>query len=217
MKTENDLEMKKEIEEMNLHRMAKVRDLLEIWQGSQNLRDTQKSSRTQNQQMTAVGYTSDTDDIVKASWSLFQHNRVAAFKLSERSALPPPLSAKDLPGERTQILDFRWIRRIDRHPIASDEDSVPESISDTEDWLDWNGELDDANDNEDDCAADIDMDIGQDNSIEDAECPEQQDVSTMPNVHGLIQPTLKSKRQAEKVFVTVNAFQTRRNKGVKKK
>jgi len=48
--------------------------------------------------MTAIEYISDTEDIVKAPWSLFQHDGVAAFKLSERSPLPPALSANELPG-----------------------------------------------------------------------------------------------------------------------
>jgi len=95
MNTENDSEMKKEAEERKLHSMAKVHDLLEMWQGSQNLRATQKQSRAQNNQMTAVGYISDTEEILKSSWSLFQHDGAAAFKLSERSPLPPALSAKD--------------------------------------------------------------------------------------------------------------------------
>jgi len=69
--TGNDSEMKKEVEERKLHRMAKVHDFLEMSQGSQNLRATQKESRAQNKQMTAVGYISDTEEIVKASWSLF--------------------------------------------------------------------------------------------------------------------------------------------------
>jgi hypothetical protein len=110
--TENDSEMKKEAEERKLHRMAKVHDFLEMWQGSQNLCATQKESCAQNKQMTAVGYISDTKEIIKASWSLFQHDGAAAFKLSERSPFPPPLSAKDLPGGRTQILNVHRIRRI---------------------------------------------------------------------------------------------------------
>jgi len=84
--------------------------------------------------MTAVGYISDTEDIIKASWSLFQHDGVAAFKISQRSALPPPLSAKDLPGGPTQISNVRRIRKINHHLVQSDDDSPPESISDTEDW-----------------------------------------------------------------------------------
>jgi hypothetical protein len=124
--TENDSEMKKEAEERKLHRMAKVHDVLEMWQGSQNLCATQKESRSQNMQMTPVGYISDTEEIVKASWSLFQHDGAAAFKLSERSPLPPPLSAKDLPGGRTQILNVPRIRRISHQSVESDEDSTPE-------------------------------------------------------------------------------------------
>jgi len=112
--------MKKEVEERKLHRMAKVHDFLQMWQGSQNLGATQMESRAQNKQMTAVGYISNTEEIVKASWSLFQHDGAAAFKLSERSPLPPALSAKDLPGGRTQILNVRHIRRINCHPVKSD-------------------------------------------------------------------------------------------------
>jgi len=213
----NDSEMKKEAEERKLHRMAKDHDFLEMWQGSQNLRATQKESRAQNKQMTAVGYISETQESVKASWSPFQHDGAAAFKLSERSPLPPALSAKDLPGGRTQILNVRQIRSMNRHPVESDDDSAPESISDTDDWLNWNGDLDNPNDSEDDCTADNESDIGPNNGIEDPECAEQQDVSAAPNVPGLVRLTRKSKRQAEKVLVMVNAVETRRNEGGKKK
>jgi hypothetical protein len=215
--TENNSEMKKEAEERKLHRMAKVHNFLEMWQGSQNLRATQKESRAQIKQMTAVGYISDTEEIVKSSWSLFQPDGAAAFQLSERSPLPPALSAKDLHGGRTQILNVRQIRRINPHPVETDKDSALESISDTEDWLHWNGDLDDRNDSEEDCAADDDSDIEHNNCIEDPQCPEQQDVSATPNVPGLVRPTRKSKRQAAKVSMTVNAAETRRNKGRKTK
>jgi len=69
--------------------------------------------------------------------------------------------------------------------------------------------LDNPNDSEEKCAADIASDIEHNNCIEDPECPEQEDVSSSPNVLGLVQPTRKSKRQAEKVLVTVNAVETR--------
>jgi len=75
--------------------------------------------------------------------------------------------------------------------------------------------LDNPNDSEDDCAADDEFDIGPNKGIEDPECPEQQDVSAAPNVPRLVRPTRKSKRQAEKVLVTVNAVEMRRNKGGK--
>jgi hypothetical protein len=76
--------MKRAAEEKMLHRMAKVYDFLEMWHGSHTLPATQKESRTQNQQMTAIGYISDTEDIVRASWSNFHHDGAAALQLSEK-------------------------------------------------------------------------------------------------------------------------------------
>jgi len=67
--TENDLESKNEVEQRQLHRMAKVHDLLEMWQSSQYLHATQKEFRAQNKQMPAVGYFSDTEEISTASYS----------------------------------------------------------------------------------------------------------------------------------------------------
>jgi len=40
--TDNDMEMKKEAKERTMHRMAKVHDFVEMWQGSQNLHATQE-------------------------------------------------------------------------------------------------------------------------------------------------------------------------------
>ena len=77
--------------------------------------------------------------------------------------------------------------------------------------------MDNPNDTEDNCMAEVESDMEQDNRIEDLESPEQRDVCATPNVPGLIRPTGKLKRQAEKVFLTVNAIEMRRNKGVKKK
>jgi len=167
--------------------------------------------------MTTVGYISDTEEIVEASWSLFQHDGAAAFELSERSPLPPALSAKNLPGGRTQILNVCWMRRINRHPAESDKDCAPESLLETDDCLNWNGDLDNPNDSNKDCIADDESDIEDNNGIEDSECPEQQDVSTAPIMPGLVRPTRKSNREAEKVLVTVNAVETWRNDGGKKK
>jgi len=167
--------------------------------------------------MTAVGYNSDTEEIIESSWSLFQYDGTAAFKLSERSPLPLALSAKDLPGGRTQILIVCQIQRINHHPVESDKERAPEKLLDTENWLTWNGDFDNPNDSEDDCAADDESDIGHDNGIEDPESPEQQDVSAAPNVPGLVRPTQQSKLQAEKVFMTVIAIEVRRNTELKKK
>jgi len=125
-----------------------------MWQGSQNLCATQKESRAQNRQMRAAGYILDTEEIGTASWSLVEHDGVAALKLSERSPLPPASSARDLPGRRTQILNVRRIRRISCDPVETDEDSTPGSILDTENWPHWNRNLDDPHHTEDDSAAD---------------------------------------------------------------
>jgi hypothetical protein len=101
--------MKKEAEEKKLHRMAMVHNILDMWQGGQNQCATQKEPRAQNKQMTTVEYISHSEEIVKASWSPFQHDGAAAFKLSQRSPLPPDLSAKDLLGERTEICNIHRI------------------------------------------------------------------------------------------------------------
>jgi len=174
--------------------MATLHDFMEMWQGSQNLCAIQKEGRAQNKPLTAAGYILDTEKIVKASWSLVQHDGAAAYKLSERSLLPPALSANDLPGGRTQILSVRIIRRIRNHPVPGDEDCAPESISDTENWLNWYGDFDNAYDSQDDRAADIESDIEQENGIEDPEYLKHHNVSAAPNVPGLIRPIQKSMR-----------------------
>jgi hypothetical protein len=118
--TENNSEMKREVGERTLHPMAKVDDVLEMWQGSQNLHATQKESRTTMNQLTAPGYNLDTEEIVKASWSLFEYDGVAAMQLSERSPMPTALSPKDITGGQTQIVYVRQIRRIDPRHVESD-------------------------------------------------------------------------------------------------
>jgi hypothetical protein len=94
--------------------------------------------------------------------------------------------------------------------------SAPESILETKDQLSWNGDLNNPNDSEDDCAANIDSDTWQHNAIEDPEFPEQPNVSIAPNVPGLIRHSQKSMSHAKKVLVMVNAIETRRNKGLTK-
>jgi hypothetical protein len=112
-------------------------------------------------------------------------------------------------------LNVNQIGRINHDPVESDVDSAPAIILDTKDRVNWNGNLDISNDSEEDCGAAVDYDIEQNSGIEDAECTEQQHLSATPNVSGLIWPTRQSKRQVEKVFVTVDAIEMWRNKGVK--
>jgi hypothetical protein len=87
---------------------------------------------------------------------------------------------------------------------------------DTEDWLNWNGDLDNPNDCEDDCVVDFESCIKHGNSIGDPETPTQWDVSAAPNVLQSIRPTRNSKRYVEMVLVMVNAIEMRRNIGEKK-
>ena len=215
--TDNDMEMKREAEEKKLHRMAKVHNVLEMWHGSQSVPATQKELQAQNKQMTAVGYISDTEEIIKASWSNFQHDGAAAFQLSEKSPVSSAVSANDLPGGRTQVLIIRRIQRIDCHPAESDEDSSPESISDTENWLNWNEDLDDPNHSEDDWEADNESDMELDNGREDSETPEHRNVSAALNIPRLIRPTRRSTQKVETALMTVNIIEIRRNKVIKKK
>jgi len=217
MEVENDIELMTEAEERKLHRMAKVNNFLEMWQGSQNLHATQKASRTQNTLMTVIGYVLDTEEIINAFWTIFELHGAAAFKLSERSPLPPLLSAKDLLGGQTQILNVRRIKQMCRHPAGSDDDSPPEVISDTENWLNWNGDLDNPNVGEEDWEADDESNLEQDNSIKDSVSPAQRNVSAAPIVSGLIWPWWRSKKMAEKMNLMVSAKQMRSNKWNKKK
>jgi hypothetical protein len=152
--TKYDSEMTAEGKECTLYRMAKVHHFLEIWQGSQNLHATQKESRAQNEQMTTIRLITDPEEIVKASRSLFHHDGVAASQMSERSPWPPALFAKDLRGGRSEIVYVNRIWRIHCHPVEIDEDSAPESVSDTNIFLNWNRNWDTPIASEADCAAD---------------------------------------------------------------
>jgi len=216
MNTENDSEIKKEVKEWKLHRMAMVHDFVEMWQGSQNLRATQKETWAQNKRMTAVGSISDTEVIIKAPASLFLHDGAASFKLSERSPLPPGLSGEDLPWGRTQILNVCRIQRVNHHPVESDEENAFESVSDSENRLNGKGDLDNTNDSEDNCAVGNESHIEHNTGIEDQEYPQEQHVSAVTNVPRLVWLKRMSKRRAPMMLVTVNAIETRRNQGVKK-
>jgi hypothetical protein len=77
--TENDSQKMNVADERHMHKMAKVHDFLVMWEGSQSLHATQKKLHIENDQVTAVGYISDIEEIVKAAWSLFKHDGVAVF------------------------------------------------------------------------------------------------------------------------------------------
>jgi hypothetical protein len=188
-----------------------------MWQGCQTLRATQKESHATKKQMTATDYISDTEEIVKASWTNFHHHGAAAFQLSEKSPMPLALSTKNLPGVRTKVLNVRQIKQIDRHPGDSHEDSSPESISDTGNCLNWNGDLDNPNDNEDDREADNESDIELDHGRVVSETLKGRNLSGTWNVPGRIRFIRQSKKKVEKALVTVNIMETRTNQGIKNK
>jgi len=131
--------------------------------------------------------------------------------------LPPAFSAKVLLKGLTQRVNFGRIRQINQNPVECLEGHAPERIPDTEDWLNSNGTMDNLNYTEEYCLADIESDIERGLGVVDCDHPEQRHVSTARNVPGLVLPTWKSKRHAEKMFVTVNPIEMRSNMGVKKK
>jgi hypothetical protein len=167
--------------------------------------------------MAAGEYMSETEEMVTSSWSNIHHDGVAAFKLLDKSPVPPALSAKDLPGGRSQILNVCQIKRIDRHPAESYEDSSPASISDMENCLNWNGDLDNPNDSEDDWKADNESDMELDNGSEVSETPKVRNVNAALNVPRLIRPIRRSKKKVKKALLMVHIMATRRNKGIKQK
>jgi len=126
------------------------------------------------------------------------------------------MSATEFTGGPTQVLNVRRIRRIGCHPVASYDDCTPETISDTENCLNWNGDLDNPNESEADCEADNESDVEQDNFFEDWECTKQQDVCAASNVPGLIRPTGRLKKRTEMGWVTVNATKRRSIRGNRK-
>jgi len=160
--------------------------------------------------MPAGGYISDPEEIVCACWLNFQQDGAAACKLSERSPLPPALTMKNIPAQPTQVLNVRWMKRINHHAAESKEDSAPGIISDTNNWLNWNGDLENTDMSEDNWQAGDESDVDLHNSIEVLAGPEQQDVSTAPNVTRLIRPIRMSKKQAEMGFATVTSMDMKR-------
>lgn len=157
--------------------------------------------------MTAKGSISDTGVIIKARWSLFQHDGSASFPLLGRSPLQPPLSAKDLPGEQTQVFNFSPINRIVSYPVESIEDSPPVSLSDTENSLYWYSDLENSYDSEDDGKADIESDMELHDCMENLDGIELPDVSIAPIVLIWMWPKWMSNNAAQMRLVTVSAFE----------
>jgi hypothetical protein len=64
-KSQNHSEIKRQPEQWQLLGMANVRNVLEMCQCSQTLCATQNESCAQNKHVTAVGYISDMEEIIK--------------------------------------------------------------------------------------------------------------------------------------------------------
>jgi len=88
-------------------------------------------------------------------------------------------------------MNVRRIRLINHHAVERCKAGAPESISDDDGTLNWHGYSDKPNDSDDDRAVTNESDTEPNNDIENAECPEQQDVSAVPNGPGLLRPTPK--------------------------
>jgi hypothetical protein len=136
--------------------------------------------------------------------------------LKKKSPVPPALSAKDLTGVRTQVLNVHRIKRIDRHPAESDEDSSRECIANTKNWLNSNGDLDNPHNSQDDWEADNESDTTLDNGREDSKILAVRSVRAALNVPGLIRLIRQPKKKVEKALLTVNIMETRRSKGINK-
>jgi hypothetical protein len=76
------------------------------------------------------------------------------------------------------------MKQIDHHPAKSDEDSAVGSISDTENWLDWNGNLKHPTTSQDDSEADNGSEIELDNAVTIIETPELRNFGATPCVPG---------------------------------
>jgi len=165
--------------------------------------------------MTAIEFISDIEEIIKASWSNFEHDGAATFKLLEKSPVLPALYAKNPHGGRTQAFNVSHMNQIDCHPAQWDEDSSPDSISETKTWLSWNGDLDNPNDSDDDWDTNNESAMELEKGREDAETPQQRNVNAAPNVPGLIRPKRRSTNKAEKLLMTFNIMERRRSNGMK--
>jgi hypothetical protein len=62
--------------------------------------------------------------------------------MNEKSPLPPSISHIDLPGGKTKLYNIHRIWGINGHFGKTDYDSSAKTNSDTDDWLHWNGNLD---------------------------------------------------------------------------
>jgi hypothetical protein len=85
--------------------MGQVHNLLQRWQGGQNLHTARKESHADCKQITSFVLIFDTDGIIKASFSLFQTDSAAAFTLMDTSPVSSALSLNDVTGGHTDDIN----------------------------------------------------------------------------------------------------------------
>lgn len=83
--------------------MAKIHNNFGMRDGLHSQCATQKESRDQNKQMIAVGFISDTKDLLERSMCNCQHDSGVGFELSETLPLSPALCGKDLTSGQTHV------------------------------------------------------------------------------------------------------------------
>jgi hypothetical protein len=94
------------------------------------------------------------------------------------------MCAKDLSDGRTQVLKMCQIRRIDHISSESDQDCALEIISNCDNWLNWNGDLDNPNNSEADSMADDECVIVECGGNKASVSPETHIVSSVMNISG---------------------------------
>lgn len=94
------------------------------------------------------------------------------------------------------------INRIHCHPAESDQDIAPEAMLVSENWLNWNGDLDNQNDCQNDGETGNEYDIELDNVVQYPESSGQHPVSATQNVLRLIWAIQMSNTYAAKLFMT---------------
>lgn len=183
---------------------------VESLQISENLCCTEKEYRTQFEQMSAVGYIAYPEEIIKVFCDKFQLAGVAGLKLKEIYHLLPSISANDLHGRQTVVLNVHCVLRIDPDPAKNINHSAPESISDNEHLLNWDGYQDNSKLNKDDLEAEEETEQELDNAIEHAEtpcleCPAKW--SRNVSVNRLVIESIRKR------LMILTAVETRRRKG----
>jgi hypothetical protein len=75
--------MQPEKKQTMLGTLPEVYDFLHIWHRRGNLQYTKRELFGQTKEMTAIGYISDTEEVVKVPWSIFQTDSAAALNVSQ--------------------------------------------------------------------------------------------------------------------------------------